>query len=155
MADLEQTASAPAIPGRRLFVELFAWAGLVASAGMVAWDGLRYVIPPIVRARFRKVFVARLAQLPAEDVLETVDLRGRPVAIRRREGASPLAISLVCTHLGCRVHWQPKERTFLCPCHMGVFDDEGRVRSGPPPAALPRYDVSVEAENVFVHLPED
>jgi len=154
MAELEQISSAPAMPERRVFMSLFAWAGLVASAGMVAWNGLRYIIPPIVRAKFRKVFVARLAQLPAEDVLETVDLRGRPVAILRREGAAPLAISLVCTHLGCRVHWQPKERTFLCPCHMGVFDAQGHVQSGPPPAPLPRHDVSVESENVFVHLPE-
>ena len=154
MNEVEQVVSSPVLPGRRLFIKLFSWAGLVASAAMVAWIGVRYIIPQTTRARSRKVFVARLGELPADDVLETVDLRGRPVAILKREGATPLAISLVCTHLGCRVHWQPKERTFLCPCHMGVFDANGNVRSGPPPSALPRYDVSVETENVFVHLPE-
>src|SRR5262249_20763434 len=71
-----------------------------------------------------------------------------------RPGGSPVAFSLSCTHLGCRVHWQPKPRTFLCPCHMGIFDERGQVVSGPPPSALPQYQVSVGNENVFVHLPE-
>jgi Rieske Fe-S protein len=37
---------------------------------------------------------------------------------------------------------------------MGIFDERGQVVSGPPPSALPQYQVSVENENVFVHLPE-
>jgi cytochrome b6-f complex iron-sulfur subunit len=130
------------------------WLSFALTSLMVAWNVLQYLVPRRRRAAFRKVFVVRTPELPAEDVHEMVDLGGRPLAIIRRAGGPPLAISLVCTHLGCRVHWQPKVRTFLCPCHMGIFDEQGRVLSGPPPSPLARYQVSVEDDNVFVHLPE-
>jgi Rieske Fe-S protein len=139
---------------RRRLIQAAAWLSFAPAALMLGWDLLRYLVPPIGRAAFRKVFVVRTPELPAEDVHEMVDLNGRPLAIIQGPGGSPLAISLVCTHLGCRVHWQPKARTFLCPCHMGIFDEQGRVLSGPPPSPLPQYKVSVEAENLFVHLPE-
>src|SRR5262245_31541249 len=139
---------------RRRLLQAAAFLSFAPAALMLAWDLLQYLVPPRRRASLRKVFVARIRDLPAEDVQEMVDLTGRPMAIIRRPNESPLAISLVCTHLGCRVHWQPKARTFLCPCHMGIFDEQGRVLSGPPPSPLPQQRVSVEGENVFVHLPE-
>jgi len=139
---------------RRRLIQAAAWLSFAPAALTLAWDLMRYLVPRPRRATFRKIFVARSSDLPAEDVYEMVDLNGRPLAIIQRAGASPLAISLACTHLGCRVHWQPKPRTFLCPCHMGIFDERGRVLSGPPPSSLPQYQVSVENENVFVHLAE-
>lgn len=139
---------------RRRLIKAAGWLSFAPAALMLAWDLLQYLVPPRRRATFRKVFVLRTPDLPAEDVHEMVDLTGRPLAIIRPPGGSALAISLVCTHLGCRVHWQPKARTFLCPCHMGIFDEQGRVLSGPPPSPLPQHRVSVEGENLFVHLPE-
>lgn len=141
-------------PSRRRLIQVAAWLSFAPAALILAWDLLRYLVPPRRHATLRKVFVVRTPDLPAEDLHEMVDLTGRPLAIVRRPGGSPLAISLVCTHLGCRVRWQSKPRTFLCPCHMGIFDEQGRVLSGPPPAPLPQHRVSVEGENVFVHLPE-
>ncbi len=141
-------------PTRRRLIQAAAWLAFAPAALMLGWDLLRYLVPRPRRAAFRKIFVARSPDLPGEDVYEMIDLNGRPLAIIQRAGGSPLAISLVCTHLGCRVHWQPKPRTFLCPCHMGIFDEEGRTLSGPPPSPLPHYQVSVENENVFVHLLE-
>ena len=141
-------------PARRRLLQAAVWFSFAPAALMVAWDVLRYLVPSRRPPSFRKVFVIRTPELPAEDVHEMADLNGRPLAIIRRAGGSPLAFSLVCTHLGCRVHWQPKARTFLCPCHMGIFDEQGRVLSGPPPSPLLQYRVSAEAENLFVHLPE-
>jgi cytochrome b6-f complex iron-sulfur subunit len=154
MSAAEISATDEARPARRRFIQAIAWLSFAPAALVLALDVLRYLVPPSRRAAFRKIFVVRTPELPAEDVHEMVDLNGRPLAIIQRPGGSPLAISLVCTHLGCRVHWQPKARTFLCPCHMGIFDEQGRVLSGPPPTPLPQYRVSVEAENLFVHLPE-
>jgi len=141
-------------PTRRRLIQAAAWLSFGPAALTLAWDLLQYLVPRRRRPSFRKIFVARSAELPGEDVYEMVDLNGRPLAIIQRPGGSPVAFSLSCTHLGCRVHWQPKPRTFLCPCHMGIFDERGQVVSGPPPSALPQYQVSVENENVFVHLPE-
>jgi cytochrome b6-f complex iron-sulfur subunit len=144
----------PTSSRRSLLQTAFVWLALITPALAVVWDVLNYIVPRRKRTNLRKVFVAQTEQLPSEEVLEMVDLLGRPVAVMRQSQGAPLALSLVCTHLGCRVHWQPKQKTFLCPCHMGVFDSEGRVMSGPPPSPLPRYSVNVEGENVFILFPE-
>jgi Rieske Fe-S protein len=49
-----------------------------------------------------------------------------------------------CTHLGCPYKWEEKPKQFVCPCHNGVFDTEGRVLGGPPPRPLDRYEYKVE-----------
>ena len=49
-----------------------------------------------------------------------------------------------CTHLGCPVSWSADEDRFLCPCHEGVFDAQGKVVSGPPPRPLDLYEWKVQ-----------
>lgn len=62
------------------------------------------------------------------------------------------AYSAICTHLGCLVGWEEKSREIVCPCHAGIFDLEGRVVSGPPPRALPPYQVSVVQGRLMVKV---
>jgi Rieske Fe-S protein len=61
-----------------------------------------------------------------------------------------IAMSNICTHLGCRVRWITDQDKFFCPCHNGEFDIEGNVVAGPPPRPLDRYDVKVENDQLFV-----
>jgi len=65
-------------------------------------------------------------------------------------GRDFIAMSNICTHLGCRVRWISDREEFFCPCHNGVFDKEGKVVSGPPPRPLDRYEVKVEDEQLMV-----
>ena len=65
-------------------------------------------------------------------------------------GRDFIAMSNVCTHLGCRVRWISDQEEFFCPCHNGVFDKEGKVVSGPPPRPLDRYEVKVEDDQLLV-----
>lgn len=65
-------------------------------------------------------------------------------------GRDFVAMSNVCTHLGCRVRWVTERDQFFCPCHNGVFDKEGQVVSGPPPRPLDRYEVKVEGDQLFI-----
>jgi cytochrome b6-f complex iron-sulfur subunit len=65
-----------------------------------------------------------------------------------------------CTHLSCAVFFEPKSGRIACPCHNGWFDAlTGEVLQGPPPRALPRLQVLVKGEDVYVkamtggHLP--
>jgi cytochrome b6-f complex iron-sulfur subunit len=53
-----------------------------------------------------------------------------------------IALSLVCTHLGCTVESQPGG--FACPCHGSHFDPQGKVTRGPAekPLRLLRTQVS-------------
>jgi glycine/D-amino acid oxidase-like deaminating enzyme/nitrite reductase/ring-hydroxylating ferredoxin subunit len=58
-----------------------------------------------------------------------------------RDGHGALhALSAVCTHLGCIVHWNSLEGSWDCPCHGSRFGTDGRVLNGPAAAALERRD---------------
>ena len=47
-------------------------------------------------------------------------------AYRDKDGAIH-AVSATCTHLGCRLSWNPAERAWDCPCHGSRFDYDGNV----------------------------
>jgi len=42
----------------------------------------------------------------------------------------------LCTHLGCIPGYNPDEKSFLCACHGGLYDDTGMVTKSPPPRGL-------------------
>ena len=63
-----------------------------------------------------------------------------------------VALSSVCTHLGCRVSWVADARELHCPCHGGVYDHTGAVKAGPPPVPLARLQTKVDGDQVMVHL---
>ncbi|NOK10257.1 FAD-dependent oxidoreductase [Corallococcus exercitus] len=60
-----------------------------------------------------------------------LEVEGRKVAVYREDDGTAHAVSPVCTHLGCHVHWNNAERTWDCPCHGGRFSPTGRVLNGP------------------------
>lgn len=64
-----------------------------------------------------------------------------------------LALSGVCTHMGCLLRWQAAERQFLCPCHGALFSATGEFqprRPGTFQPPLPRLQLRVEADQVYV-----
>jgi cytochrome b6-f complex iron-sulfur subunit len=75
-----------------------------------------------------------------------------PFYVVRLDASRVVALSAVCTHVRCIVGFDRERKALVCPCHDGRFDLAGNVLSGPPPRALPTYEVSVRAGEVFVHL---
>lgn len=67
-------------------------------------------------------------------------------------GRDFIALSNVCTHLGCRVRWITEEGQYFCPCHNAIFDKLGLVVSGPPPRPLDRYETMVEDDQLYILL---
>ncbi len=65
-------------------------------------------------------------------------------------GRDYVAMSNICTHLGCRVRWVTERNQYICPCHNGQFDKQGLVVAGPPPRPLDRYEVKVEGDQLFI-----
>jgi menaquinol-cytochrome c reductase iron-sulfur subunit len=72
------------------------------------------------------------------------------VYVLTEDGREYIAMSNVCTHLGCRVRWIAEHDQFFCPCHNGVFDKQGNVVAGPPPRPLNQYQVKVEDGQLFI-----
>lgn len=76
---------------------------------------------------------------------------GRTAAwLRRQSEQEFIAFAVNCTHLGCPVQWKPDANLFLCPCHGGVYYNNGDVAGGPPPKPLPRYRVRITAGEVEI-----
>ena len=62
------------------------------------------------------------------------------------------ALSSTCTHLGCRVAYDPIRKVIKCPCHGGTFAPDGRVISGPPPRGLGEIPARIDGARVFVKI---
>ncbi|MGD0883334.1 MAG: ubiquinol-cytochrome c reductase iron-sulfur subunit [Thermodesulfovibrionales bacterium] len=63
-----------------------------------------------------------------------------------------LALSPVCSHLGCLVNWDNFKQAFLCPCHGGRYSMSGDVIAGPPPAPLKRLPLEMRKGKVYVGM---
>ena len=61
-----------------------------------------------------------------------------------------VAISTRCAHLGCPVRYIQASQKFVCPCHGGVYDSQGKVQGGPPVRPLDRFYTRVTAGRVEV-----
>lgn len=72
------------------------------------------------------------------------------VYVLTENGRDYVALSNICSHLGCRVRWIEDQEEFFCPCHNGVFAKDGTVLEGPPPRPLDQYEVRVEDEQIQV-----
>jgi glycine/D-amino acid oxidase-like deaminating enzyme/nitrite reductase/ring-hydroxylating ferredoxin subunit len=79
--------------------------------------------------------VAAIAAIPPGEG-RVVSLGGEKLAVYRNANGQVGALSPVCTHLGCLVHWNTTEKSWDCPCHGSRFDPHGRVLNGPAVAAL-------------------
>lgn len=76
----------------------------------------------------------------------------RQVVFLVKSGEQVTALSSTCTHLGCRVSWNVESQELRCPCHGGVFDPTGAVKSGPPPSPLARFATRIDGGRVQVQV---
>lgn len=67
-----------------------------------------------------------------------VDAEGETFAAWRAPDGELFAVSSVCTHVGCKVHWNSVETSWDCPCHGSRFRPDGSVIEGPALAPLKR-----------------
>jgi glycine/D-amino acid oxidase-like deaminating enzyme/nitrite reductase/ring-hydroxylating ferredoxin subunit len=70
-----------------------------------------------------------------------VEIDGETVAVYRDEQARFHAVSADCTHMGCRLAFNPTERSWDCPCHGSRFDPDGRVIQGPANQDLEKKEI--------------
>lgn len=80
---------------------------------------------------------------------EVVD---RKIVYLVKNGSEVRVLDSTCTHLGCRTRFNPETRQIECPCHGGVYDVNGNVVSGPPPAPLRAMTTRVENGKVMVQV---
>jgi Rieske Fe-S protein len=64
-----------------------------------------------------------------------------------------LVFAVNCAHLGCPVSWFPQSGLFMCPCHGGVYYENGDRASGPPPRGLYRCAWRVRRGRLEIQAP--
>ncbi|MCH2170186.1 Rieske 2Fe-2S domain-containing protein [Myxococcota bacterium] len=73
-----------------------------------------------------------------------------PCWVRRIDGQRFQIFAINCAHLGCPVRWFPQSGLFMCPCHGGVYYEDGSVASGPPPRGLYEYEYQIKNGALWV-----
>ncbi len=133
--------------------------GLLAAYGTLAGYMARFLYPARPQPR-GWMFVTEIERLGPGDSMAYQTPSGAKVNVAHlgqgSEAADFIALSSVCPHLGCQVHWEGFRDRFFCPCHNGIFDAQGVGISGPPAEAhqsLPRYPLRVEGNLLFVQVP--
>jgi len=131
---------------------------------------LRYVLSPITRARKGGGYtdwltLGGLEQFPAGET-RLATFRNPDVTpwdgktadsacwVRRIDDQSFQVFAINCAHLGCPVRWFPQSGLFMCPCHGGVYYQDGSRASGPPERGLFEYAYKVEEGKLFIKAGE-
>jgi len=148
---------------RKKFMEIAIWSiGGVIALGMTI-PAIAYLVGPAIRKAQEQVWIRLGSVLKIEIGVPTlfkVKVQQRTgwivneeeisVYVLTEDGRNYIAMSNICTHLGCRVRWIAEQNSFFCPCHNAIFDQEGGVVSGPPPEPLERYEVKVEDNQLYI-----
>jgi cytochrome b6-f complex iron-sulfur subunit len=117
---------------------------IITLIGLLATGGfLRRYLSAAPPAKKVLLSVAR-DEIPSRGAL--VYRQSRVALIRQDDGI--IALSLVCTHLGCTVAVTAEE--LVCPCHGSIFDRQGRVVKGPADRPLERLSVQEKDGRILV-----
>ena len=147
--------------------------GLAAIAAPTA-AGVAVLFNPLRKKRGADdgnwIRVASLSQIPADGKpykFSVIDPEPRdkwnlyepqpekPVYLSRSSNdETPVALSSVCPHLGCTVGYNAKQGQFICPCHNGFFETDGRQAEGSTvsPRDLDPLEVRVDKETGDVEV---
>jgi len=133
---------------RRTFLGVLL-AGITAVLGAVfAWPVFRFLAPREQTGASALVRIAR-KEIPV-GAAHFFNFQGRPAVVLQPAPGSFVALTAVCTHLGCIVKWVDDKGECRCPCHGGRFSAEGKVLGGPPPQPLEAYVVTLEENDLVV-----
>lgn len=148
---------------RRNFMQTAIWGigGLIGIGFGV--PAVAYVVGPSLKSEQTQTWI-RLGQVSKVEIGQPTlfkfkikvqtgwieDEQETSVYVLTSNGRDFVALSNICTHLGCRVRWIVEDDKFFCPCHNGVFNKEGEVVSGPPPRPLDRFEVKVQDDQLFI-----
>jgi Rieske Fe-S protein len=152
MTDTSQPESTPS-PARRNVLQWCAFIlGGIASAAMgIPLIGYLFgiVVKPVddiwidlgdvkdfpkAQTRLRNFAVPQMAKNELNG-----DTKFTSAYVRNIDDTNFQVFAINCAHLGCPVEWFPQSGLFMCPCHGGVYYEDGSLASGPPPRGLYEY----------------
>ena len=117
-----------------------AWkAGVAAIAGAGVWTSWDALKPRLPAGFGTKIKTVPPEAVPENTVIEVPQAR----AYLTRVNGEVVALSEVCSHLGCRVPFCDSSGQFECPCHGSIFNRAGDFIAGPSPRGMDKYATEV------------
>ncbi len=161
--EMQEAATPDEDVSRRTFLATVTWAIGALLGAALGIPAVAYIVGPALRREeaqewipvgsTSKVELGTPTLFKANVVRKTgwiTDEQELSVYLLTEDGRDYVAMSNICTHLGCRVRWIDDQGQFFCPCHNGIFAKDGSVLEGPPPRPLDRYDVKVEEGTIYI-----
>ena len=117
-------------PTRRGFlrVGLLVWGAFFTWLGTVFHLFLRFMFPRVLYEPSPRFRAGRLTDYAERNrVYDAYKARKDVFLVRLVEDGEDrlVAVSTICTHLGCRVNWSDAKQKFKCPCHGSGFRMDG------------------------------
>jgi cytochrome b6-f complex iron-sulfur subunit len=135
-------AQSAALPINRREFLFYIWGASLAMymatfGGAMIW----FALPRFREGEFGGIFTVDPGSIPAAGAAPVRNSAGRFWMAQTDSGF--VAISAVCTHLGCLFDWNTANGRFECPCHGSKFTLGGKYIEGPAPRNLDQFAVSV------------
>jgi cytochrome b6-f complex iron-sulfur subunit len=135
---------------RRDFLNILLSGGFLAWLAALFYPVFKFLQPPVVEeVKVSSVKIGSVDEME-KDSGKIIKFGNKPVIVVRKQNGDYIAFGAVCTHLDCIVQYRKDYGQIYCACHNGRYDLNGRVASGPPPAPLTKYGVTIKNDEVIV-----
>ncbi|HAG49798.1 MAG: hypothetical protein A2X87_01480 [Deltaproteobacteria bacterium GWC2_42_51] len=138
------------ISRRKFLSSAFMALGLGFGLGALGLRFLQFLSPKVTVDRFEEILVGSISDIQDSDITPMEIGNVRIFLLKTDTGL--MAFSRKCTDLGCLVNWDKARQEFICPCHQGVYNRNGKNIAGPPPRPLDRFQVVQKGENIYVKV---
>ena len=135
--------------------------GMLLGGGFFAWiislfyPVFKFLEPPKVEeVKVSSVKIGAVEDME-KDSGKIIKFGKKPVIVVRKPEGEYVAFAGVCTHLDCIVSFRQDYGQIYCACHNGRYDLNGRNVSGPPPAPLKKFGVTIKKDEVIVYEEEE
>ena len=136
--------------GRRWFLNWLLGGSAAGLMGSVLYPALQFILPPkLSEAVLSSVVAGKVDELPP-NTGKIFKFGSRPGLLIRLPSGEYRAFSAVCSHLQCTVQYRGDLSQVWCACHNGRYNLNGEVLSGPPPAPLEVYSVTIREDEIVV-----
>lgn len=143
--------SAAASSTRRQFavIVLLAWGAMLFTFATWAAAFQSFLVPKLTKEPPSTFRAGKIGDYPDPAVYETFKSSQNVWIVYLPEGKL-VALSTICTHLGCIPNWIQTDQKYKCPCHGSGFYMDGVNFEGPAPRPLERLAISLDGEWVVV-----
>ncbi|MEW6378921.1 MAG: Rieske 2Fe-2S domain-containing protein [bacterium] len=146
--DVSNTQTSYLATTRRVFLNIFTGGIIGGLLSLFLYPIVRFLIPPQGNSQDPDVVQINGAEIPVGRS-KVINYKNTPTIIIRN-GQDIVALTAVCTHLGCIVQWDEVSQEIVCPCHAAKYDLNGNVKSGPAPKPLTLVKARIVDDKILV-----